>query len=158
LNLSYVQPTPGESPAFAIWEWAGASITPPVAPPQVTLDETLAFLGYAVPDATRPGTTVDVLTYWRVLAPPVRPLSLMLHLVGTDGVPIAVGDGLGVPVDQWQPGDVLVQRHRLLIPEGTPLGSYQLQTGAYWLDNMERWTATQGAGDEALFLHIEIEP
>jgi hypothetical protein len=158
LHLSYVQPTPGELPAFAIWEWTGAPITPPVAPPQVTLDETLAFLGYAVPDATRPGTTLDVLTYWRVLAQPVRPLSLMLHLVGVDSVPMAVGDGLGVPIDQWRAGDVLVQRHRLLIPEGTLPGNYQLQTGAYWLDTMERWTGTRGTGDEALFLRLEIEP
>jgi hypothetical protein len=82
----------------------------------------------------------------------------MLHLVGVDSVPMAVGDGLGVPIDQWRAGDVLVQRHRLLIPEGALPGNYQLQTGAYWLDTMERWTGTRGTGDEALFLRIEIEP
>jgi hypothetical protein len=157
LHPSYVQPTPGELPAFAIWEWTSAPIAPPVATPEVTLGETLAFLGYAVPDAAQPGDTVDVLTYWRVLARPSRPLSLMLHLTGADGVPIAVGDGLGISIDQWQPGDVIVQRHQLLAPEGTPPGSYQLQTGAYWLDTMEQLTVTKGAGDEALFLRLEVE-
>jgi hypothetical protein len=66
----------------------------------------------------------------------------MGHLVGPDGVPIVVSDGLGVPVDQWQSGDLFVQRHHLSIPEGTLPGVYTLHTGAYWLDTMERWPVT----------------
>lgn len=155
LHLSYVQPTPGELPAFAIWEWTGASVTTPTTE-EVTLGETLVFLGYAAPASARPGTTMEVLTYWRVLVQPSRPLSLMLHLIGADGIPITVGDGLGVPIDQWQRGDIIVQRHQLPVPEGTPPGDYELQTGAYWLDIMERWAVTEDLAGEALLLHIEI--
>ncbi len=156
LRLSYVQPTPGELPAFVIWEWAGAPVVPPIAAAEVTLEETLVFLGYAAPDTAQPGTTMDVVTYWRVLAQPSRPLSLMLHLSGADGIPIAVGDGLGVPVDQWQAGDIIAQRHRLPVPEETPPGDYQFQAGAYWLDTMEQWAVTGGSGNGALSLPIEI--
>jgi hypothetical protein len=63
----------------------------------------------------------------------------MLHLVGPEGKPRLVADGLGVPIEQWQVGDVVVQRHRLAIPLDTPPGNYQLVAGAYWLDTLKRW-------------------
>ncbi len=158
LHLSYVQPTPGESPAFTIWEWEGSPMTPPAITPdgKVTLDETLTFLGYDAPRSARRGTSVDVLTYWRVVTRPARPLSLMLHLTDEVGAPVAVGDGLGVAVDQWQPGDVIVQRHTLAIPADTPPATYQIRSGVYWLDDMTRLTTTSGEID-VLFASIEVE-
>jgi hypothetical protein len=153
LRLSYVQPTPGELPPFAIWQWDGASVVPPESPDggQVSLGGMLAFLGYQAPRAVTPGDQVDVLTFWRVLDVPERPLSLMLHLVGADGIPIAVGDGLGIPIDQWEAGDVIVQRHSLDVPAEMPSGGYRLQTGAYWLDTMERWLV-DGTSNDTIFL------
>ncbi|HDQ72029.1 MAG TPA: hypothetical protein ENN19_08020 [Chloroflexi bacterium] len=161
LHLSYVQPTPGESPAFAIWEWErtpspGALIVPPNPTSEVVLEDTLAFLGYAAPDTLQAGATVDVLTYWRVLARPARPASLKMHLINDRDETVAVGDGLGIPVDQWYAGDIIVQRHRLSTPEEIPEGDYQLQTGAYWLDTMAPWTTKVGAENQVLFLRIRI--
>jgi len=143
LRLSYVQPTPGELPSFAIWEWAGETIAPPASLLQgpLNFEGTLTFLGYQAPAAARPGASVDVLTFWRVTHPISRPLSLMLHLSGADGLPIAVGDGLGVPVDQWAAGDLILQRHRLNIPADAPPGVYRVRTGAYWLDDLSHLTA-----------------
>jgi hypothetical protein len=138
LDLSYVQRVPGELPAFAIWEWQGAPVTPPASTGEVVVGDTLVLLGYAAPDAVRPGDTAEVVTIWRVVAPPGRPLSLMLHLSGADGAPLAVGDGLGVPVDQWRRGDIIVQLHYLPVPEGTTPDTYQVRSGAYWLDDMTR--------------------
>jgi hypothetical protein len=62
----------------------------------------------------------------------------MAHVLAADGVPLAVGDALGIPVDQWEPGDVIVQRHVLDIPPETPPGEYWLQVGAYTLPEVER--------------------
>ncbi|MEE8391759.1 MAG: glycosyltransferase family 39 protein [Anaerolineae bacterium] len=156
LNLSYVQSTPGELPAFTILEWTGGSVTPPATIEQgdVMLDGTLIFLGYDAPQSVQQGASVDVLTYWRVVERPSRPLSLMLHLMDTSGVPIATGDGLGVPVDQWQPDDVIVQRHTLTIPADAPLTMYQLHSGAYWLDDMTRLMA--GDDDSILLAFVEL--
>jgi hypothetical protein len=95
------------------------------------------------------GETVELRTYWQVKATVDRPLSIMAHLVGADGVPVAVGDGLGVPLDQWVEGALIVQRHHFVVPEGTPPGSYRVQTGAYWLDNLERWTWSLPTGETA---------
>ncbi|RLC95744.1 MAG: hypothetical protein DRI77_09565 [Chloroflexi bacterium] len=63
-----------------------------------------------------------------------------------------------MPVDQWRLGDVIVQRHLLQVPEDAPAGEYQLQTGAYWLDRMERWqTWMDGTtGDRILLSEITI--
>ncbi len=160
-RLSYVQPTPGVAPAFAIWEWERTSspnalIVPPHPTSEVVLDDTLAFVGCAAPDTLQAGATVDVLTYWRVLARPARPASLKMHLVNDRGETVAVGDGLGIPIDQWYAGDIIVQRHRLSTPEETPEGDYQLQTGVYWLDTMAQWTVMKNSQDEALFLPIKI--
>ncbi len=68
-------------------------------------DGSLRFLGYQVDQTTgQPGTTLHLKTIWEVTPPPTRAFSLMAHLVKEDGVPIAVGDGLGVPFDQLQRG------------------------------------------------------
>jgi 4-amino-4-deoxy-L-arabinose transferase-like glycosyltransferase len=141
LHLSYVQPTPGELPPFAIWEWNAAPFQPPSTLGPIALEETLEFVGYDLRGDPRPGETIEVLTYWRVVDPPRRPLSLMLHLANGSGVPVAVGDGLGVGIDQWQPGDRIVQRHVLNLPPDLAMGDLQVLTGAYWLDDLTRLQA-----------------
>ncbi|MEA3341421.1 MAG: hypothetical protein U9R15_15760, partial [Chloroflexota bacterium] len=121
----------------------------PVSPKRrVTLDGPLEFLGYRTnrDDPNPQSGTMILWTFWKVKAIPSRPLSLMAHLIGPDGSAIAVGDGLGLSVDQWQLGDVIVQRHLFDVPEGMPAGEYTLQTGAYWLDTMERWPARLADG------------
>jgi hypothetical protein len=83
----------------------------------------------------------------------------MAHLLSPDKTAIAVGDGLGLPTEEWQPGDVIVQRHRLLVPEGTATGDYPIQTGVYWLDTTERWPAYSDDGtpsDHILLNKISI--
>jgi hypothetical protein len=123
------------------------------APPQpgdATGDGPLVFLGYALDaEEVQAGETVELRTYWQVKATVDRPLSIMAHLVGPDGLPVAVGDGLGVPLDQWAEGAVIVQRHPFAVSEGTPPGNYRVQTGAYWLDNLERWTWSLSTGETA---------
>jgi hypothetical protein len=116
----------------------------------------LIFLGYEV---ARDDPSVDLVTYWQVTAHPERPFSLMGHLVGPDAIPVAVGDGLGVSWDQLQPGDLIAQRHTLSIPAESPGGSYWLQTGAYWLGEMERWNVLvegEMAGDRILLEALEL--
>jgi hypothetical protein len=100
----------------------------------VPLAGPLTFQGHAL---RHQGRELELTTTWLVTAPVERPLSLMAHLVDATGQPIAVGDGLGISIDQLQPGDLVVQRHPLSIPSDLPVGQYWLQTGAYWLDTME---------------------
>ncbi len=132
-------------PFYTVYRVAGT-----LAPEQtanVSVDGPLDFLGYRVNGyGYYPGDAIELWTFWRVKEIPARPLSLMAHLTGADGVPIAVGDGLGVPIEQWQVGDVIVQRSRFPVTEAMQ-GDYQLRTGAYWLDTMERWPVRDKAGN-----------
>ncbi len=143
LQLSYVQPQPGELPPFALWWWPGGTIT---APQVITenVGDVLTLLGVSAPGRASSGDTVQVLTFWQVRSNPARPLSLMLHLAAEDSSVVAVGDGLGFPVDQWRAGDVIIQRHQLSLPDTLPPGAYQLITGAYWLDDMNRLNSADG--------------
>jgi len=144
--LSYEQRKPGALPPFALYEQSAGV-------PLAGLDDAsvafgaLTFLRYTVAEsqAASPGTSLTIETWWRVEAVPERPLSLMLHLVGPGGQPVIVGDGLGVPHELWQVGDVLVQRHALSIPPDAPAGAYTPHTGVYWLDTVERWTVRAGS-------------
>jgi hypothetical protein len=176
-RLAYEQKRPGFVPPFAVYEWfkvdALAKLTPePVyaAPspwppaqveregvllePPVRVGDELEFLGVVAEDGpVRAGSDVVIQTYWRANKTPAQPLSLMAHLLDASGAPIAVGDGLGVPIDQWQPGDVIMQRHLLRIPPETPPDTYWIQVGAYTLPDIQRlpvYANTQnGATDRA---------
>lgn len=158
--LGYEQRADRESPAFVIYEQ-------PVAAPGVDcsanphlLEGPLRFLGHTIPEApAHPGDTIEIETCWQVTALQARPLSLMLHVLGPDESLVSVGDGLGVPVESWQVGDVLVQRHRLTLPADAPPAAYTLYTGAYWLDTLERWTVLEDgepAGDRVVLSSIAV--
>jgi hypothetical protein len=145
-KLSFEQKQSRALPPFVIYEVTSLPAEPAHPSPMPLQVGDLTFLGHTVQDQTSEdgNRSIEVWTYWRVDGLPERPLSLMLHLIGPGGAPTAVGDGLGVPVENWQVGDVLVQRHRLDVPSEAPTGDYALFTGAYWLDTLERWPVVQG--------------
>jgi len=130
------------------------------SPTRKSVDGPLELVDYkADQTSVHPGAPVELVTFWRVKETPNRPLSLMAHLVKPDGTPIAVGDGLGVPIEQWQSGDVIVQRHKLMVPKGTMPGRYGLQIGAYWLDTQERWPTRDDngkAGDTLILNWVQV--
>jgi hypothetical protein len=72
-----------------------------------------------------------------------------------------VGDGLGFTAEQWQAGDVFVQRHRLSVPLDTTPGPVTVQTGLYTLDNLQRLAVSQNGniiGDSLPLATIKVEP
>ena len=127
-------------PAYSLYSLETQPQISPLDIQPESADIPLHFNGYQIDQSTAyPGDTLTLKTFWEVVEVPTQTLSLMAHLTGEDGIPIAVGDGLGVPIDQLQPGDVIIQQHTLEIPTNTKPGHYSLQTGAYWLETMERW-------------------
>jgi len=155
--LSYEQRTNRELPALTIYEQAAPPPGSSCSAALVTLDGPLSFRGYTVSKSSaRPGDTLEVETCWQVTTQPGRTVSPMLHLVGPNGAPRLVADGLGVPIEQWQAGDIIMQRHEIKIPSDAPAGNYQLLTGAYWLDTLKRWPVL--SGDTLTLSPIMIEP
>ena len=180
-RLSFAQTRRGDLPPFRIYEWFGQSSPRPPSPrtvyaapgdwppaqaetqglsltPPIAVGTTLEFLGVVVEQGTPAAETgLSIQTWWRVIRPPTHPLSLMAHLLGADGQPAAVGDGLGVPVEQWQPGDIIVQHHPLVAPPG----DYWLQVGAYtWPDVVRLPIVVERTevGDRLLVGGIEVRP
>ncbi|OQY19524.1 MAG: hypothetical protein B6I35_11555 [Anaerolineaceae bacterium 4572_32.2] len=112
------------------------------------------------PESAAPGETLILWTYWSVSSIPDSPLSLMAHLLDRKGQPVAVGDGLGVPVESWQIGDVILQRHILEIPPDAAPGTYWVQTGAYALADLQRLAVTsdgQPIGDRIVLARLEVD-
>jgi hypothetical protein len=139
LRISYVQSRHGELPAFAIWECVACGYPRLLVPQaQVELAGVVTYLGMVAPSSAEPGATVEVITFWKVRRTPDWSLSIMLHLRDADGAPLAVGDGLGFPVEQWQVEDILAQYHQLVIPAETIEGEYVLHTGVYRLADFEQ--------------------
>ena len=165
-----VPPRSGATVAPSDWPLGQAVADGTAVTAPVRMAGPLIYLGYELQSQT---DGVELRTYWRVDGEPFdrahgksfgrahgkpdRPLSLMAHLLAADGTLIATGDGLGVPIEVWEPGDVIVQRHHLALAEDGPTGPYWLQTGVYWLDTLERWPVVvdgQVLGDRFLLTTV----
>ncbi len=133
-------------PADVVPNSEATSISAPIA-----LKGPLTFLGAA---AFRDDSGLDVETWWQVTAGPItRPLSIMGHLLNGTGDLLGQDDGLGVSPVLWQPGDIIVQRHRFPSP---PAGEeLWLRTGVYWLDTMERWPVAGIPRTDMLLIPLE---
>ncbi|OQA13361.1 MAG: hypothetical protein BWY63_03498 [Chloroflexi bacterium ADurb.Bin360] len=147
INIVTTASSRGAQPEFTLRAPDGADsiriyrieTTPtPTHPYPIMTNGPLDFLGY---DIVATGTTTKLHTYWRVTKRPDRLLSLMAHLVAADGTPLAIGDGMGFPIDQWNKNDIIVQQHLFHITSNT---NQTFHIGGYWLDTMERWLSEKG--------------
>lgn len=118
----------------------------------------LTLVGYRVNrPKLAPGEVAHLETTWRVDRTSGELLSVMAHVLDQAGRVIVAGDGMGVPIEGWHPGDVFVQRHTLTLPMQVAPGAYWIQTGVYWLDG-RRWPvrAARATGDRALLVKLEV--
>jgi 4-amino-4-deoxy-L-arabinose transferase-like glycosyltransferase len=78
---------------------------------------------------------LEVVTYWRVIARPDPSLDTVLfsHLLAGrgSGAILAQEDRLDLPAWDWRPGEYFAQVHRLLAPDESRAGPYQIAVGAY---------------------------
>ena len=103
--------------------------------------------------------TCDIVTAWRVTAPPDGPRAIFVHLLAPDGQVAAQWDGLDLPVQGWREGDVMLQMASLDLPSNLPPGQYWLQTGVYNPATMERlrvWVDGAPIADRILLSPMEV--
>ncbi len=98
----------------------------------------LLFLGYNLGESCEAGAACQVVTFWRVIAPPDGPRRLFLHAVAGDET-VSQDDGLGAPAGHWQVGDTVIQL--LTLEEATG----QLRLGVYNPDDRQRLKTAGGA-------------
>jgi len=127
----------------------------------VDLGHKVAFLGYELNSVQlAPGETLQLLTYWRVLASPDAPATIFAHLLDAHSQVKGGQDKLDAPVAHWQPDDVVVQVHTIKLANDAAPGTHQLEIGFYSTDNAARWPVFEDdtAVTDRLLLHpIEVK-
>jgi len=124
-----------------------------------TFDEAILLRGYDRGQGPfAPGDVIPVTLFWETDAPIRERYKLFLHLLDGDGALVAQTDSepLGnlLPTDAWPPGEALVDRYGVLVPQGLSPGEYTLVMGLYRLVGGERLsvTASEGAAQDRLSL------
>jgi len=126
-----------------------SSPLPQTSSEEIELNGPVTLIGYTLQEQD---AAVALDAFWRVTEVPTRPLSLMAHLVSLDSSAVAVGDSLGFSIDQWRLGDIVIQSHILAFSEESPVGSYEISVGAYWLDTLERMSLKGNPGQDSVAL------
>jgi hypothetical protein len=100
--------------------------------PEPVFDVGMALISYAFPESAHAGEEIEVTLVWRVLDPSSevrqRDFTAFNHVVDAGGERVAQVDGLALLSRDWWPGDVLVQRYRVAVPNP---GVYNWRVGLY---------------------------
>ncbi len=128
---------PKDNPGFTLYRWDGAAevsakLAGLVTPPGGVFDfGTASLVGYELGQGPfEPGSTISLTVWWRANGSGEVTLSAYAHVMSGEQL-VATSDGLGVPAQMWQPGDVIVRRHLLKLPGDLASGDYTLHVGLY---------------------------
>ena len=147
-------------------EWAdslqlltyGTTGKPVATAPAVTVGasfgEAVELIGYDLPAGPwQPGDTVPLTLFWQRQGPILEDYSVFVHLLDRSGQPAAQTDSAPVggsrPTSGWREGEVIVDRHGLLLSDDLPPGEYALQVGLYLPATGERLVVKDAHGASA---------
>jgi hypothetical protein len=117
----------------------------------VNLGDRAALVGYAVDKPKpQPGDAVEVTLYWLALQDIERDYKVFVHLVGDGDRLLAQHDSQPVfnfaPTTRWERGEIVVDRHTLVVPREAVVGNYHLFVGMYRDDTGERLPVLDARG------------
>lgn len=142
-----VKPMPGLEVKLRLGSAMAVGLTPveglaatntPLRAEDAVIGGLVRLTGYNVrPVAVEPGQQLLVDLYWQPLQQMAVNYSSFVHLRLPDGRRIAQSDhlpgGSFYPTSLWRPGELLLDQHRLQVPEDAPSGPYELVAGMYEL-------------------------
>lgn len=128
---------------------AGVARPQPEMPVSADFGGEIALLGWTLDEQK---DYLDITLFWQATAAPARDYTVFVHLLDNAGTLAAQTDRppSGYPTTDWRPGEVVVDRFRIELPDDPAPGAYRLQTGFYYLPTVER------LGDAAELGEIEI--
>lgn len=135
----------------------------PLAVP-VSFDYGLELLGYRLLSGARssPGQALELVTAWRatdVMPPLTGNLKAFVHLLDERSQVRGGADRLDLAPLTWEPGDVLIQYHRLSLPGDAGPGVYQIELGLYIPGTMQRLAVHEGdalVADRLLLQPVQV--
>jgi len=116
------------------------------------LGRDIEFLGYDLDTQTvTVGAPIYLTLYWRARRPIAQDYKVFVHLEN-DGDFAAQKDSQPdcwqKPTNTWSPGDVIVDRHCLVVDPRASTGAYSLRIGLYLLDTGQRLDVVTDDGTE----------
>ena len=118
-------------------------------------------------DRDRPGGPILRL-YWQVLETPSTDLVVFVHLVDGQGQLVAQFDAPPLegrlPTSHWPAGTILIDRHKIWLPEDLESGQYRFLIGLYERETGNRLAVAPESGAEehyvsnALVIPLHMPP
>jgi hypothetical protein len=114
-------------------------------------------------ETLRPGEPLGVALTWQTEAALDTRYKVFVHLYALDGTLVAQHDGEPngdlSPTTAWQPGEVVIDRHGLLLPQSLSPGTYQLAIGLYQETGERLLVSLDGEmiGDSLALADIRVE-
>lgn len=115
----------------------------PDVPVSFRFGESVLLTGYTLSTPlVRAGDIVQLALYWRTDTRLSERYKVFIHLVDASGQIVAQRDsepGGGAAITTiWEPGQPVVDRYGILLPEGLPTGQLTIRLGLYHLDGGQR--------------------
>lgn len=119
-----------------------AASRPPERPSGLVLADTVQLLGYDLRTPLEPGGGLEVALHWQPLRPLDGDYTSFVHLLDAQGQKVAQSDhlpgGVYYPTSLWQPGERLLDVHRLQLPAALGPAPHTLLIGFYRRPSMEQ--------------------
>jgi hypothetical protein len=110
------------------------------------LEDKVQLAGYHSDSSVERGKTMSVTLYWFARAPLDKNYKVFVHLADEDGIVRAQHDGDPVygftPTTRWMPGELIVDRHDLVLPADLSPGRYTLLAGLYDFETLQNLVPT----------------
>jgi len=138
----------GGPPSFALYQLpleplAGRNTTKI----EFGVDPSIIILA-GVTDPVVKGNQLSLASWWIVVGDLPSDIAVFVHLIGEGGEIFAQYDGLDAAANALQPGDILLQRHVLELPDGVSPGRFALRMGLYRRSDGQRIPLQ--TGDDAI--------
>ena len=150
---------------LAVYAVPAAVADTPATPTDARFGPTIRLTGYTLlTPVAQPGDILQLALFWRTDTPLTQRYKVFVHLYDSQGALVAQTDsepGATLrPTNTWAPGETVVDRYGVLLPDETPPGLYTLSVGLYDIaDPQARLPVTQegvSVGDRLILSLVQV--
>jgi 4-amino-4-deoxy-L-arabinose transferase-like glycosyltransferase len=121
---------PDGRPVYTAYRLASPPAVSPVHSRPANYSHQVTLLGYET-GSGQGGESLPITLYWRVEQPAAAAWVPFVHLHDGWGYRWQQVEANAYPAEQWQPGEVIIQRIDMPLPSGLPPAAYELRVGLF---------------------------